>query len=167
MQAASSIHVFATNAKVRRVLILGGYGGFGARLSRRLARAGWQVIIAGRNLDSAERLARVLPNAVAVKADRNSDLRALLDAHRPQLLIDAAGPFQGSGYQVAKACLKAGIAYLDLADARDFVSGSLVLDARARAVGVTVILGASSVPALSGAVVRHLVAGLDRVEGLD
>jgi Domain of unknown function (DUF4166)/Saccharopine dehydrogenase NADP binding domain len=151
---------------MRRALVLGGYGGFGARLSRRLAIAGWQIIIAGRNLNSAERLARVLPNAVAAIADRNGDLGALLDAHRPQLLIDAAGPFQGSGYQVAEACLKAGIAYLDLADARDFVSGSLVLDARARAVGVTVILGASSVPALSGAVVRHLVEGFDRLEGL-
>jgi Domain of unknown function (DUF4166)/Saccharopine dehydrogenase NADP binding domain len=152
---------------VKRVLILGGYGGFGARLSRRLPAAGWQVIVTGRNLDNASRLANALPNAVAAVADRNGDLLAVLNEHKPILLIDAAGPFQGSGYHVAKACIKAGIAYLDLADARDFVSGFGALDIQAKAAGVPVICGASSVPGLSGAVVRHLAQGFDQIHSIE
>jgi Domain of unknown function (DUF4166)/Saccharopine dehydrogenase NADP binding domain len=152
---------------VKRVLILGGYGGFGARLSRRLAQTGWQVIVAGRNLESAARLASELPNAMSVKADRDGDLGDLLAEHRPHLLVDAAGPFQGSGYHVALACIKAGIAYLDLADARDFVAGVSVLDSQAKAAGVSVIAGASSVPALSGAISRHLAHDYDQVHSIE
>lgn len=30
------------------VLVIGGYGGFGARIARRLAADGWTVLVAGR-----------------------------------------------------------------------------------------------------------------------
>ncbi|WP_439616102.1 DUF4166 domain-containing protein [Shinella sp.] len=148
---------------MKSVIVLGGYGGFGARLSKRLAADGWAVLVAGRNGAAAERLAGDLPNARALVADRNADLRPLLEAHRPFLLVDAAGPFQGSGYQVAEACIACGVHYLDLADARDFVCGIGRLDDAARAAGVAVISGGSSVPALSGAVIAELSRGMEDV----
>ena len=83
------------------------------------------------------------------------------------LLIDAAGPFQGSDLSVPRACIDLGIPYLDLADARDFVGRIATLDGRARAAGVAIVSGASSLPALSGAVARHLADGLDRVHSVD
>jgi hypothetical protein len=49
-------------------------------------------------------------------------------ASGPHLVIDAAGPFQGSDYRVPSACIAAAIPYLDLADARDFVCGIGALD---------------------------------------
>ncbi|MCR6500306.1 DUF4166 domain-containing protein [Shinella sp. CPCC 101442] len=148
---------------MKSVVILGGYGGFGARLSRRLAADGWAVLVAGRNGAAAERLAADLPNARALVADRNADLRPLLETHRPYLLIDAAGPFQGSGYQVAEGCIACGVHYVDLADARDFVCGIGRLDAAARAAGVVVVSGGSSVPVLSGAVIAMLTADMEDV----
>ena len=148
---------------MRSVAVLGGYGGFGARLCRRLAADGWVVLVAGRNHSAAERLAAELPHAHALVADRNGDLRSLLTAHRPLLLIDAAGPFQGSSYSVVEACIACGVHYVDLADARDFVSGIIQLDAAARAANVVVISGGSSVPALSGAVIAGLSKGLMEV----
>jgi hypothetical protein len=152
---------------VRRVLILGGYGGFGARLSRRLAQDGWAVLVAGRNQDKASAFASGLPNASGIFADRNGDLAGLLVQHKPDLVIDAAGPFQGSDYHVPKACIAAAIDYLDLADARDFVGGIGALHASAESAGVRVIAGASSVPALSGAVLRELCADMDAVASVD
>lgn len=148
---------------MRRVIVLGGYGGFGARLSRRLAADGWEVLIAGRDGGAAARLAADLPNAVGLVADRNGDLGSLLEDHYPLLLIDAAGPFQGSGDHVAEACIARGVHYVDLADARDFVCGIGRLDAAARAAGVVVISGASSVPALSGALIAELATDMRRV----
>jgi NAD(P)-dependent dehydrogenase (short-subunit alcohol dehydrogenase family) len=144
-----------------KVIVLGGYGGFGARLSRRLAADGWQVFIAGRSAEAAEALAASLPNAQALVIDRNGDLSPVLKSVRPFLLIDAAGPFQGSDYHVVHACIAAKVHYLDLADARDFVCGIGTLDADAKSAGVVVVSGASSVPALSGAVVAELVQELD------
>lgn len=150
-----------------RVIVLGGYGGFGARLARRLAGDGWQVIVAGRSLAKAQAFAATVPGAEGIAADRNGDLGPLFDQARPMLLIDAAGPFQGSSYAVPQACIAAGVAYLDLADGREFVCGIGVLDAAARVAGVQVISGASSVPALSGAVVRELAAKFDTVAQID
>jgi saccharopine dehydrogenase-like NADP-dependent oxidoreductase len=152
---------------VNTVLVLGGYGGFGARLSRRLAQDGWQVLVAGRRLAAAEAYCAKVPGTVAVLADRDGDFGAILAQHNPDLLIDAAGPFQGSSYAVVEACIARGVQYLDLADGRDFVAGIDALDAAARAKGVVVISGASSVPALSGAVIRHLAQGMDQVRSVE
>jgi len=152
---------------VKRVLVIGGYGGFGARLSRRLAAAGHHVLVAGRSRDKAVRFAATLASAEPVVADRQSDLGPLLAAHRPDLVIDSAGPFQASDYRVPRACIAAGISYLDLADARGFVGGIGALDEAARKAGVAVIAGASTAPALTGAVVRRLAADLDWVERID
>lgn len=150
-----------------RILILGGYGGFGARLARRLAGRGHHVLVAGRNVEKARAFCAGLPGTEPVLADRDGDIAALLAAQRPDLLIDAAGPFQHSDYRVPLACIDAGIPYLDLADGRAFVSGIGTLDVAARAGGVAIVAGASSVPALSGAVARHLAAGMARVSQVE
>jgi hypothetical protein len=47
---------------------------------------------------------------------------------------------------------------VDLADGRDFVCGIDVLDPQAKAAGVLLLSGASSVPALSSAVVDALAS---------
>lgn len=142
-----------------RILVIGGYGGFGARLTRRLVDRGHYVLVAGRNKDKAMAFCAGLARTEPVVADRNSDVDRLLAEHRTDLLIDAAGPFQESGYQVPLACARASVSYLDLADAREFVTGIISVDDAARQGGVAVISGASSVPALSGAVARHLTDG--------
>ena len=150
-----------------RILVIGGYGGFGARLSRRLAAAGHQVSVGGRNPAKAEAFAATLDGAEPVVIDREGDVGAVLVEVRPQLVIDAAGPFQDSDYRVPRACIALGIPYLDLADARDFVCGIGALDGMAQTAGVAVVSGASSVPALSGAVVRQLADGMDRMSEVE
>jgi len=144
------------------VLVIGGYGGFGARLSRRLANAGHDVIVAGRDLRKAQLFCESLPGARAARIDRAAVAEAI-DQLRPDVVADASGPFQNADYSVARACVEARIHYVDLADARDFVAGIGALDDAARAAGVCVISGASSVPALSGAVARKLSEGMQEV----
>ena len=155
------------SAVVSIILILGGYGGFGGRLSRRLAAKGYNMLVAGRDIERARHFCRNITGAVPVQADRNAPLMTLLERLRPTLVIDAAGPFQGSSYHVPEACIAAAIPYLDLADGRAFVTGIGQLDAAARQAGVAVIAGASSVPALSGAVVRHLCAGMQEASAIE
>ena len=149
-----------------RILVIGGYGGFGARLSRRLLAAGHQVLVAGRSLDKAAAFCAGLEGAEPVVADRTNGIGMVLARERPDLVIDAAGPFQGSGYTVPEACIAMRIPYLDLADSREFVAGIGGLN-KGAAVTVPIVSGASSVPALSGAVVRSLAEGLTRVERVD
>ncbi len=153
--------------KPLRVLVVGGYGGFGARLSRRLAGDGWEVLVAGRNGDKASAFAANLPEATGVVFDRNGDCAAHLATLRPDLVIDATGPFQGLDYRLPRACIANRIAYFDLADGRDFVCGIGALDSAARAAGVAVIAGASTLPALSAAVVRYLTADMEEIAAIE
>ena len=156
-----------------RILVLGGYGLFGSRISRTLAGdAGLTVIVAGRDRARAERLvagidappARLEPTAIDTSA---ADFRERLAALRPDLVIDTAGPFQGRDHRVAEAALAIGAHCIDLADGRDFVGGIGALDGRARAANRWVVSGASSVPGLHAAVIAaHLprFSRLDHVE---
>jgi NAD(P)-dependent dehydrogenase (short-subunit alcohol dehydrogenase family) len=150
---------------VKEVLVFGGYGGFGGRVARSLAKAGFAVLVAGRSLARAQAFCAAHPGhalrplALAREAG--------LGGERPWLVVDAAGPFQDIDYRLPEACIAAGCHYLDLADGREFVCGIGALDAAARAAGVTIISGASSLPALSAAVCDRLAAGLDRVSAID
>lgn len=151
---------------MKRVLVLGGYGAFGGRICELLSRdRRFEVLVAGRSLERAMAFCASRPELrlVPARADRNSGLTEAVAALRPWLVIDAAGPFQGASYDVARRCIEAACNYLDIADAREFVEGFGELDAAARTAGVTLVSGASSVPALSGAVVDALTAGLGEV----
>jgi hypothetical protein len=140
-----------------KVLILGGYGNFGKRIAMALIRHNVPVIIAGRSREKAEILAKMLGSSLAETAifDVTSDLSAQLEALRPTVIVNTCGPFQTSNYDVARACIAHGVYYIDLADGRDFVTGIIALDAEAKARGVAVISGASTVPGLSSAVIEY------------
>jgi hypothetical protein len=152
-----------------RVLVIGGTGSFGGRLVRLLAgEPGLTLLVASRSAAKAEAACRSLGgSAEALAFDRDGDVAAQIAAAAPDIVVDAAGPFQaygGAPYRVAEACIAQGADYLDLADGTDFVAGIGRLDAAARARGVAVLSGVSSFPALTAAAVRHLAQGLDRVE---
>ncbi len=149
------------------VLVLGGYGNFGKRIARGLGRRGVPTVIAGRDAAKAEALAADVPGARGIAVDIHRDLDAVLARERPSVVVHTCGPFQGSDYAVARACLRAGIHYVDLADARDFVRDFQQLDAEARAAGVTLISGASTVPGLSSAVIEHMRPQFARLDVLD
>ncbi|WP_303829879.1 saccharopine dehydrogenase family protein [Asticcacaulis taihuensis] len=149
------------------ILILGGYGNFGKRITRALSRHGLPLIIAGRDLSKAEALCRELPNARPLRLDIHSGMADALSAERPSVVIHTSGPFQDSDYSVARACIAARVHYVDLADGRDFVVEFSQLDREARAAGVTLVSGASTVPGLSSAVIEHLKPAFARMKTLD
>ncbi|WP_258371553.1 saccharopine dehydrogenase family protein [Aquipseudomonas alcaligenes] len=149
------------------VVVLGGYGNFGQVIVRRLSGiAGMRVWVAGRDRAKAEALA-AQAGGKALQLDMNApDLAERLRATGAQLVISTAGPFQGQDYRVARAAIEAGLHYADLADARAFVCGIGELDEAARAAGVLVCGGASSVPALAGAVIDELLPRFSRLDSI-
>jgi len=153
---------------VIRVLILGGYGNFGSYIARRLAAdANVTLLIGGRSRAKAEALVAALGTGEAVEIDIAGDIGGGLARSRPDLVIHTIGPFQAQSYRVAEACIAAGAHYLDLADARGFVGGIGALDAKAKAASVAVVAGASSVPALTAAIVDRYRPRFARLESVD
>src|SRR5574338_326649 len=125
---------------MKTVVIVGGAGVFGRRLAEGLlATTNARVVIAGRSLERAQRSALEVGAFEAVALDRDrADVEAL-KAVNADLVIDAAGPFQGADLRFARTVIESGAHYLDLADARDFVAAFPALDALAREHGVSAI----------------------------
>lgn len=152
-----------------KVLLVGGYGVFGSRLARLLVRDGHDLCIAGRDGSAAQAFAREI-GARAVIVDRGAPAPILVqDLAGHDVVIDAAGPFHASGadaYRLARAAIEARVHYLDLSENAAFCQGISALDGVAKAAGICVLSGLSSVPALSSAAVRAL-AGEDAIDVIE
>jgi saccharopine dehydrogenase-like NADP-dependent oxidoreductase len=153
---------------MRTVVVLGGYGNFGRRIVHALAGDGaYRVIVAGRNATKAQTIAReVGAHGIAIDTAAE-ELPEILRSLGADLLIHTAGPFQNQSYAVARACIDTGTHYIDLADGRAYVCGIRELDAQAQANAVLIVSGASSLPALSSAVVDRFSPQFSRMQELD
>ncbi len=159
-----------------RVLILGGYGNFGARIARRLAHdAMIEVIIAGKNIKQANAYAEQLNSevpqtrATSITCDVQQPSSLITAIHQThcQLVINTVGPFQEHDYRVAETVITAGVHYLDLADARDYVYRFKQLDELARTHKVLAVTGVSTLPGLSAAVIDHYFTEFAQLTSID
>ena len=149
-----------------KLLILGGYGVFGGRLAELLSDcADLDILIAGRTERKAVAFCEAYKGDAKVTPlglDR-ADIADALSTYKPDIVVDASGPFQDYGdtpYIVPKACIAAKVDYLDFADAADFVFNITALDKAAKEAGVTILSGVSSFPVLTAAVLRKLGDGM-------
>jgi len=159
-----------TRDALRTVVVLGGYGNFGERVVAALAHEpNCRVLVAGRNPFEAARVARQIGgNTQAWQVDGHAtDFAAQLRSVDAFAVVHTAGPFQGQDYDVARACIEVGSHYIDLADGRDFVSNVRMLDESARVAAVLVASGASSLPALSAAVVDQYAPEFERIDRIE
>ncbi|GGY85243.1 saccharopine dehydrogenase [Cellvibrio zantedeschiae] len=159
----------------KTILVLGGYGNFGKRISESLAKhADVCLLVAGRNLEKANDLCKKLraenyaadlkPVALDIFSENFAqELKNL----SPFLVIHTSGPFQGQDYRVPQACIDAGAHYIDLADDRRFVCDITKLDVQARSKNLLVVSGASSVPGLSSVVIDEITPQFSRMDEID
>jgi len=148
------------------VLILGAFGTFGRLITDSLARTtDLPIIAAGRRLP--ERHEEYRPGIRTLAIDSHALSAAELKKLDPAVLIDAVGPFQTRDRKLAEACIHVGIHYLDLADGREFVQNVGALDATALERDVLVVSGASTLPALSFAVIENLASAFSEIEEID
>ena len=154
-----------SNSRPLEVLIVGGSGVFGSRLAR-LACGDSRVrlTLAGRRAEPLELIAAELGGCAIEVLDRDTVNGA--DLKRFDLVADCAGPFQDSDVRLIEQCMAAKVDYVDLADGREFVRSIGRFDQAARGAGVAIISGASSIPALSHAVLDRLTRGWRRIDSI-
>lgn len=157
---------------MKKILILGGYGNFGTRISQALAKAHIPIIIAGRNrntlIERQHEIQALYPQAsVEINAfDLSTGLARALTELKPLAVINTVGPFQLCDYSAPQTCIEHRVHYIDLADARDFVTGISVLNDSAHTHNVLVVSGASTVPGLSSAVVEKYRSEFANIESM-
>jgi saccharopine dehydrogenase-like NADP-dependent oxidoreductase len=158
------------------ILILGATGVFGRRLAAHLARTGdLRLLVSSRRLERSSRLAGRLRELAQTKAtirpialDVNQECAGVLKAEKPAIVVDCSGPFQAMDYTVAEAVCEAGSHFVDLADARGYLTGfGPALDRGFRQAGLVALAGASSSPALAAAAVASLSKGWRRVREIE
>lgn len=153
---------------MNNILIIGGYGNFGSYITKTLSQdADLKITIAGRSEYKAKAFVVDYPKVDYAIMDITKDLDETLSRLSPDIVIHTSGPFQGQGYDVAMSCINHGCHYIDLADARDFVTGIDTLNGLAKDKGVSVISGASSVPVLSSAVIDAYKSEFSKLEDID
>ncbi len=150
-----------------KVVVLGGYGVFGGYLAQMLIGRGHDVVVAGRDAAKAAAFCGASGGTPARLDTGAPDFPKALAALSPDVVIDAAGPFQGQGAGTVTAALAAGAHYLDLSDDAAFTAAITQHDAAARAAGRVVLSGVSSVPAISSAAVASLRADLAEITLID
>lgn len=142
-------------------MILGGYGTFGSLIAEQLLKNRISIIINGRDKKKASAFAEQLrkdfcDGSIQIAIfDAHIMLKNALVKYRPGVVIHTCGPFQAQDSHIAEVCIKQGVHYIDLADGRGFIQNILKLDAAAKRNETKVISGASTVPALSSAVLDH------------
>lgn len=156
------------------VLIVGGSGVFGSRLARLLARRhAFRISLGGRNESRALPLQRELRaideqgEFAYVHIERDSIGVERLREIGCNIVVDCSGPFQAAGMQLVEAAIGARCHYLDIADSRAFVTSISKFDSAARAVGISVVSGASSTPALTHAVLDGVTSAWLSVDSID
>jgi saccharopine dehydrogenase-like NADP-dependent oxidoreductase len=149
-----------------RIVVVGGAGNFGARIVRALrGDPNIELLVAGRLIVSVPDAGDV--PGVLIDIDE-ADFAKALKALSPGLVIHCVGPFQGQDYRVANAALAAGAHYLDLADGRQFIAEFAAgVNAQAVKVDRLAISGASTLPALSSAVLEELRVGMSSLESIE
>jgi hypothetical protein len=144
-----------------RITIAGGYGVFGQTLAREvLASLPVTVVVAGRDPRRAAQVCQSLKSAGHTESlaldlrDRHAVAAAAAGSFA---LVCTAGPFQSLDPELPRAVAEAGCHWLDISDVSGWVLSVLANQALHRAaVGhqVAVMPGLSTVPALSGVLVR-------------
>lgn len=150
---------------MKHLILLGATGVFMRRLLPRLIQIKQlSITLIARDLSKLERLKKsstLYSNVDLLALDKDAEGFAQVLAYlKPDILINGAGPYEFSNsldcFKIASVCCEIGCDYIDLADNREFISHfHESLDNLAKASKVVLVTGASSVPALSNAVVEH------------
>jgi hypothetical protein len=147
------------------IAVFGGYGTFGAHVSRALAAAGCPLRIAGRDGERARTFAAGLgAGHEGIAADAGDPASCAHALAGVRVAVSCAGPFPALGTALLESCLAAGVHYVDIADDREWHSRLRSWDGRFRERNLTAAVGCSSLPGISGALAVLAAQRLPAVE---
>lgn len=138
-------------------LIIYGAAGYTGRMVCANAKAhGLDVVIAGRVKDESRLGLLAAELGVEYRlfaADHRAAAHAAMDGIG--VLVNCAGPFMHTAEPLMRACLAAGVHYLDIAAEMDSYRLAETLDAEARAAGVMLLPGSGGSVAMLGSLAGH------------
>ncbi|MGW4286955.1 saccharopine dehydrogenase family protein [Streptomyces sp. NPDC004673] len=155
----------------RRIVFLGAGGTMCGMAVERFARAQGDrdLVLCDIRPEAVQPLVRRLPAGRATVRpldlfDRESLLEVIDGA---ALVVHGAGPYFRTAEPVMRACVEAGVPYLDFDDDVESTEAALALDAEARAAGVPLYIGCGASPGANSMLTVDAASELDTVETID
>lgn len=155
----------------KKVVVIGAAGQMMSIAARALATQmpSVDLVLADHNKDALGRLGSVSELAQARKVEvdigQTSALFSLIAG--ADLVMHGAGPYFRTASSVRRACLDAGVDYLDLDDDVESNVQAIEMDASARARGVRLFVGCGASPGLTNLLAADAMAQLDEVAELE
>lgn len=154
----------------KKIMILGGYGNTGKPLVRLLLQeSDAQVVIAGRNVEKAERLAGELTEVYRAGRVQTAHVDAsssesMQHAFRGMDIVVVASSTTQYAQQVATAALEAGTDYLDIQYSPAKISILRSMEMKIRQAGRCFITDGGFHPGLPGLLVRYVGQSFEKLE---
>ncbi|MDH2416115.1 saccharopine dehydrogenase NADP-binding domain-containing protein [Nocardioides sp. CER19] len=155
-----------------RIIALGGAGGMGHAALKVMASEYTfsEVIVADLNADAAQLVAtelRALGQPASSQRIDVSDREALLELLAgADLVMNSVGPYFRFGVPILEAAIESKVRYIDLCDDAQPTVDMLALDERAKAAGITAVIGAGASPGLMNVFAKLAAQGLDSLEDI-
>lgn len=127
----------SSNSESMSWMIYGANGYTGELIAREAVRRGLKPVLAGRNRDKVESLAREL--GLEARAFGLDDAAQQIQGHA--LVMHCAGPFSATAAPMMEACLSAGAHYLDITGEISVFEHAQSLNNRAQQAGVVICPG--------------------------
>lgn len=147
-------------------LIYGATGDTGRLIVEEAIRRGHKPVLAGRSQEKLRALAEPLGlEWVAFGLDDPPALHKV--AQGASLILNVAGPFSNTSAPIVRACLEAGISYLDVANEVDVFEALYARDEAARQRGVVLIPGVGFGVTTSDCLVMHVANQVPEAQALE
>lgn len=126
------------------------------------------VTVADMDLENAEKFASILnfPEVRAVQLDVTDEDRLIALAREVDVVFNAVGPFVKFGVPTLEAVIKAGTDYVDVCDDGDATRDLLGLHEKAKAAGITALIGCGQTPGISNMQAKYLAERMDVIENV-
>jgi hypothetical protein len=147
-----------------KVVVYGGDGFFGHFVVEDLLRySEAEVIVASRHpKDTA--FHPFDTRVHKAESDVNDYDSVLSTIEGAKVVVSCIGPYQNQSLNLLRACIERRIAYVDIADDRDFVVRCHQLSPKIEEAGITAFVGCSVVPGMSSLLTRYCQAEIPSIE---
>jgi short subunit dehydrogenase-like uncharacterized protein len=142
------------------IWVFGATGLSGRGVAHELVDRGADVVLVGRDQNKLASVSQSVGGSVRTRVVADlAQLIRLLDVEKPGVVVNAVGPYSATSMPLARACLAAGVHYLDQANELEPVRELLELDGDARRRGITLVTGAGFGVLATEALVIELRSG--------
>jgi Saccharopine dehydrogenase NADP binding domain len=149
---------------VPRVVVYGGDGFFGSLVVADLLEySAAEIVVASRH-PKPKTFHPFQTRVRKAESDVNDYASVLAIIEGAQVVVSCIGPYQGQSLNLLRACIEKRVAYVDVADDRDFVVRCHQLSSAVKEAGIPAFVGCSVVPGMSSLLTKYCQAEIPSIE---